>query len=396
MKPPPFAYAAPGSLEEALALLAEHGDDAKVLAGGQSLVPLLNFRLTRPAVLVDINGVEGLDGLGGGRIGALVRTRRLEREAAEPLLRRAASFVGHPQIRTRGTVCGSVAHADPAAELPCALVALGARARLRSVRGERELTLDELLLGPFTTALQPDELLVELDVPAQPAGTRAGFAEHARVHGDFALAGAAVVARPDALVVSLLAVAERPVRVELARRGGRRAARGGGGGCRGSRPGPPPGARGDARPPRARGGGVRVSLEVNGERVERDVEPRLTLADLLRHELRLTGTKVGCEHGVCGACTVHLDGEPIRSCLLLAVQGDGHAVTTVEGLEAPELRAAFHERHALQCGFCTPGFLMSADAFLREAHDPDEAEIRAALAGNLCRCTGYLALVEAV
>ena len=215
MKPPPFAYAAPRSLEEALALLAEHGDEAKVLAGGQSLVPLLNFRMTRPALLVDINRVPGLDGLDGGAIGALVRTRRLEREAAQPLLRRAASFVGHPQIRTRGTVCGSVAHADPAAELPCALLALGARVRLASARGERELPIAAFLLGTYWTALEPDELVVGIDVPEQPAGTRSAFVEHSRVHGDFALAGAAVLARPDALVVSLLAVAERPVRVEL-------------------------------------------------------------------------------------------------------------------------------------------------------------------------------------
>lgn len=215
MKPPPFEYVAPETLEEALAILAEHGDDAKVLAGGQSLVPLLNFRLVRPSVLVDVNRVSGLDRLEGGAIGALVRTRRLEREASARLLRLAATFVGHPQIRSRGTVCGSVAHADPAAELPCALLALDARARLRSLRGERELPLDELLVGPYTTALDPDELLAALDVPEQPAGTRVGFAEHSRVHGDFALAGAAVVARADSLVVALLAVAERPLRVEL-------------------------------------------------------------------------------------------------------------------------------------------------------------------------------------
>ena len=141
---------------------------------------------------------------------------------------------------------------------------------------------------------------------------------------------------------------------------------------------------------------MRLSLEVNGDHVAHDVEPRLSLADFLRHELGLTGTKVGCEHGICGACTVHLDGEPVRSCLLLAVQADGSAVTTVEGLDAPALRAAFHDHHALQCGFCTPGFLMSAAAFLRETSDPDEAGIRVALSGNLCRCTGYLGLVAAV
>ena len=215
MKPPPFKYVAPRSLEEALAILAEHGDEAKALAGGQSLVPLLNFRLTRPSVLVDLNRVEGLDYLETGRIGALVRMRRIEREASEPLLRRAATFVGHPQIRARGTACGSVAHADPAAELPCALLALGARVRLRSVRGERELPVADFLLGTFWTALEPDELLVEIEVPEQPPGTRSAFVEHARVHDDFALAGAAVVVRPDGLVVSLLAVDDRPVRVDL-------------------------------------------------------------------------------------------------------------------------------------------------------------------------------------
>lgn len=215
MKPPPFEYVAPRSLEEALAILAEHGDEAKALAGGQSLVPLLNFRMTRPSVLVDLNRVEGLDYLETGRIGALVRMRRIEREASEPLLRRAATFVGHPQIRARGTACGSVAHADPAAELPCALLALGARVRLRSVRGERELPVADFLLGTFWTALEPDELLVEIEVPEQPPGTRSAFVEHARVHGDFALAGAAVVVRPDGLAVSLLAVDDRPVRVDL-------------------------------------------------------------------------------------------------------------------------------------------------------------------------------------
>jgi CO/xanthine dehydrogenase FAD-binding subunit len=216
VKPPPFEYAAPRSLDEALALLAERGDEAKVLAGGQSLVPLLNFRLTRPSLVVDLNRVEGLNYVQDGRIGALARTSRVEREAESPLLRRAASYVGHPQIRNRGTVCGSVAHADPAAELPCALLALGALVRMRSAaRGERELPLGDFVHGSFWTALEPDELLVEVEVPAQPPGTRSAFVEHSRVHGDFALAGAAVLARPDALVVSLLGVGDRAVRVDL-------------------------------------------------------------------------------------------------------------------------------------------------------------------------------------
>ena len=139
-----------------------------------------------------------------------------------------------------------------------------------------------------------------------------------------------------------------------------------------------------------------VSIEINGVAYERTIEPRLLLSDFIRHEAGLTGTHVGCEHGVCGACTVQLDGEPVRSCLTLAVQADGKAVRTIEGLpEDHPLKAAFHERHALQCGFCTAGILMTLDAYLREHPEPGEAEVRAALAGNLCRCTGYSAMVEA-
>ena len=144
-------------------------------------------------------------------------------------------------------------------------------------------------------------------------------------------------------------------------------------------------------------------LSVNGREYEVHVEPRLSLADCLRDMLDLTGTHVGCEHGVCGACTVLLDGEPVRSCLLFAVQADGRSLRTVEALAAPDgtlhpLQQAFHEAHALQCGFCTPGFLMTLEPFVRDA-DPaelDEQTIREALAGNLCRCTGYQNIVTAV
>ena len=142
-----------------------------------------------------------------------------------------------------------------------------------------------------------------------------------------------------------------------------------------------------------------VSMTVNGATRVGTVEPRKTLADFLRDDCGLTGTHLGCEHGVCGACTVLLDGKAVRSCLMFAVQADGRAVRTVEALadgELAPLQRAFHEAHALQCGFCTPGLLMSIDAFLRDHPDPGEQEVREALAGNLCRCTGYEAIVEAV
>jgi carbon-monoxide dehydrogenase small subunit len=147
----------------------------------------------------------------------------------------------------------------------------------------------------------------------------------------------------------------------------------------------------------------RIRVTINGRRHEGVVEPRLLLSDFLRQDLGLTGTHVGCEQGVCGACTVLLDGDAVRSCLMLAVQADGHRVTTVEGLTPPgsgdalhPLQAAFHESHALQCGFCTPGILMTLIPFLQDHPAPDEREIREALAGNLCRCTGYQNIVEAV
>jgi len=147
----------------------------------------------------------------------------------------------------------------------------------------------------------------------------------------------------------------------------------------------------------------RVEIEINGRAYSGEVEPRLLLSDFIRHEAGLTGTHVGCEHGVCGACTIQLDGEPVRSCLLFAVQADGHQIRTVEGMteglaegELHPLQQAFHEKHGLQCGFCTPGFLMSLEPLLLAEGEMSDREIREAMAGNLCRCTGYQNIVEAV
>ena len=146
---------------------------------------------------------------------------------------------------------------------------------------------------------------------------------------------------------------------------------------------------------------MRFSVDVNGETRTADVEPRTLLSDFLRHDLGLTGTHVGCEHGVCGACTVQVDGEPVRACLMFAVQTAGRSVRTVEAMAPSEhelhpLQQAFHSEHALQCGFCTAGFLMTLEPFLRDRPDAPEEEIREAIAGNLCRCTGYEGIVAAV
>jgi carbon-monoxide dehydrogenase medium subunit len=206
MKPAPFKYYAPTTLEEALAHLAEHGYDAKALAGGQSLIPTMNFRLAQPSVLVDLNNIPELfyihpDENGGLRMGAMTRESQVEHSSlvAEraPLLHETMPHIAHPQIRNRGTVGGTLAHADPAAELPAVNVALNGRFRLRSQAGERWVAADEFFIGFFTTALEPDELLVEIALPPMPARSGWSFLEIARRHGDYALVGVAAVVTLD-------------------------------------------------------------------------------------------------------------------------------------------------------------------------------------------------------
>jgi carbon-monoxide dehydrogenase medium subunit len=206
MKPAPFEYFAPTSVEQALALLAEHGYEAKVLAGGQSLVPMMNFRLVQPSVLVDLNSIPDLGfiqpGVDGGlRLGALTRHHQVEVDplVAErtPLLHDAMPKIGYPQIRRRGTLGGSLAHADPSAELVAVSVALDGRFRLRSPRGERWVPATDFFVGLFTTVLDPDELLVEVELPALPARSGCSLMEVARRHHDFALVGVAAVVTLD-------------------------------------------------------------------------------------------------------------------------------------------------------------------------------------------------------
>jgi CO/xanthine dehydrogenase FAD-binding subunit len=222
VKPAPFEYRAPATVDDALALL---GPDSTVLAGGQSLVPLLNLRLARPELVVDINGIAELGYIRAGDgpllIGAMTRQVALERSELVrrrwPLLHKAVRLVGHAQIRSRGTVGGSVAHADPAAELPVALTALGARLHLHSPKGARAVAAADFYLGPLYTVREPDELLVEIEVPEQPEGAGSGFAEHARTHGDFATAGAAAVVAPGRNAgIALLGAGPAPARAEAA------------------------------------------------------------------------------------------------------------------------------------------------------------------------------------
>src|SRR6266702_4042251 len=304
MYPPRFDYLAPRSVEEALDVLAERGDDAKVLAGGQSLIPLLKLRFAAPEVLVDINRLPGLDTLseenGWLRIGPLVRHRDAERSTLlrehYPTMAAAAPQISDPLVRNLGTVCGSLAHADPSGDWGAVMIAMGAELLARSARGERAIPVRELFTGPFTTTLEPDELVTGVRLPS-----------------------------------------------------------------------------------RQRTGGSYLKLERN---------------------VGASGTHVGCDTSGCGACTVLLDGVPIKSCTYLAVQADGRDVETVEGLlngtALDPIQEAFKQEHGLQCGFCTPGMMLTAKALLASNPKPSDEEVRWGLSGNVCRCTGYMNIVRAV
>ncbi len=474
MKPAPFNLLRPRSVDEALGLLQSYRDEAKVLAGGQSLVPLMNFRLAQPHYLIDLNGVEGLDKIEIDdqtlSLGAMVRQRDVEGSPsiAErlPILREAIEQVAHPAIRNRGTVGGSMVHADPSAELPLIATALDANFHLRSAQANRSVAAKDFYQGYLLTDIAPDELLVGIDFRLPPAACGWCCSEITRRHGDFAIVAVAVVLglggdRRIAFVrVALGGVGPAPLRVEAAeaallgewpgaepfRRAAdiaaqavdppsdihasssyrrhvarvlvRRALS-----VAESRvatrrdPGPfdsaqgrpfPPGetehlrAASSREPNGSSGPGERISIAVavNGVRRTATVEPRCSLVDFLRHDLGLVGTHVGCEHGVCGACTIMLDGRTVRSCLLFAAQADGAEIITIEGIGTNEalhpLQLAFRQHHALQCGFCTPGMILAALELLRDHADPTEEEIRVGLGGNLCMCTGYVNIVRAV
>jgi aerobic carbon-monoxide dehydrogenase medium subunit len=229
VKPPRFKYAAPERVGEVVALLREFGDEAAVLAGGQSLVPLMNLRLARPAVLVDINRVSSLDGIsmnGSLTISALTRQLTVERSVdvarSAPLIVEALRYVGHVATRTRGTFGGSVAHADPAAELPAVCLALDARVHLVGPEGERTVAVDDFFVSAFTTTRRPDELLTEVALPAVETGHTGAFVELARRHGDFALVSVAVAGTIDdhgvcqGMRIALASVASTPVRARTA------------------------------------------------------------------------------------------------------------------------------------------------------------------------------------
>jgi carbon-monoxide dehydrogenase medium subunit len=223
VKPPSFEYSRVSSLDEALGLLDELGDDAKVLAGGQSLMPLLSMRLAAPRHLIDINRLSELayvrTSADGVRVGATARHADLERDPdaarVQPLLRRAARLIAHPTIRNRGTVVGSLVHADPAAELPAVLALLDGTVRVASARGTREIAAREFFVGTLESALRPGELAVEAFFPSLPPDARTSIVEVARRHGDYALCGVCAVRSPERARVALLSVAPTPLVLDV-------------------------------------------------------------------------------------------------------------------------------------------------------------------------------------
>ena len=510
MKPAPFDYFRPASVEEAAAVLEDAGGDARILAGGLSLVPMMNFRVVTPAVVVDIGGLvelravedRGLEIEVGAGVAQAVLERWPDLARRLPLLAEALPHVGHYPTRARGTVGGSVAHADPSAELPLALVVLDGSVRLRSAAGARVVPARAFFEGALETACGEDEMVVATRWPVAAPGAQYAFDEVALRHGDFAIASCAVALHEGRMAIGFGGVADVPVIREWPRLAGNALddalagladeveivddGEGGAAYRRGlvralgrrtveratvsapaagpvdgeTLPGDPAGhrpgtagheprqaagrlsrdrgtretaasrergipAREEPKAPQSARGqddgapkvpaspfghlradeSHRIELVLNGARCAAEAPPRLLLSDFLRHRFGRRGVHVGCEHGVCGACTVRLDGAPARACLLFAVQVHGRRVDTVEGLAGPDgahspLQAAFRRHHALQCGYCTPGILMTMTEWLErlgaEGHTPGEDEVRAVLSGHLCRCTGYEPIVTAV
>jgi aerobic carbon-monoxide dehydrogenase small subunit len=442
MKPSPLRYVRPGTLAEALALL---DGQSRPLAGGQSLIGLINMRRLAVSRLVDLEAIVELqvidpDGQTELTLGAGVTLAAIEQDpdvrTAAPLLVDAARLVANPQVRARSTLGGNVAHGDPASEIVTSLVALGATVTVRSAGQERRAPVEELVLAS-------DELIVEVRVPRRPADGGGAVSEVSIRHAARALVvaaaaveledgvvktscvavggvGAAPVAlgcaaqirglRPDDTSVGEAisdAIAQldaapdprageryrRDVASELARRALAEAARRESS-VTSAAGGSPAQWRQPLAPAPERDAGEEVRVTVNGRPASVRVEPRTLLCDMLRDSLGLTATHVGCEHGVCGACNVLVDGIVVRSCLLLAVQTDGRRVETLEGLrdtgEIDRLVTAFAAEHALQCGFCTPGFIVTLTDLQRRAVQATPAD----LVGNLCRCTGYAPIVR--
>jgi carbon-monoxide dehydrogenase medium subunit len=448
----------PESIAEAAALLAAD-PEARPLAGGATLVAMMNAELVRPSALVSLRRIEGLVGIardprGWVRIGAMTPHRMSAASGpaltnGQAVLPSAAGQIANPVVRNMGTIGGSISFADPAADYPPALRAAEAEIEIEGPAGIRRLRAAEFFLDYYMTALEPGELVTAVHLPPAPAGSVGHYVKLARVAGDFATASIALVLAMEGEACRAIRIAVggcNPVPVRLPEaeallEGGPldAAAIAAAGEALAAACDPVDDGRasaayrrrviprllaraiaealplaraageGGARPPGRVGegdaGGATLSrcagegaLVVNG-RARNVADPSRTLLEVLRDELALTGAKRGCNQGVCGACTVLVDGRPMRSCLSLAANCEGREIVTVEGLGGPaveRLRAAFAATGAVQCGFCTPGMLAALQPLLAAGGRPDADQVRTAISGNLCRCSGYRKIVDAV
>jgi carbon-monoxide dehydrogenase medium subunit len=462
----PIEYIAVETIAEACNVLAGHGSEISILAGGTDLLIELRRGTTKaPKVVLDISSVPELGGIEQHDGSIVIKPLATHTELARsdllwrfaPLLGSAAAAIGSPQIRGRGTVGGNVMNAAACADTVPPLIALSASVRLQSRRGARELELADLFLKPYETKASRDELLTAIRFPKLAPGARSAFIKLGRrnalsisrlsvaaileVGKDGRIAEARIVpgatfptwkrvTEAEGMLLGekpgqkLFAAAGKRVAEEMIKASGRRwsteykepviavlvrraleacASRA----TQGVSPVRSKGEvarRGDAecvalrsRTPTSE---CRITTTINGRSHNLTIPANCTLLDLLRDHLGLLGTKCGCEIGECGACTVLLDGEPVNSCLVLAPQVHGRKVVTVEGLaqdgKLHPLQESFLDRDAAHCGFCTPGMLMSAKALLDWNPRPTETEIRTAISGNLCRCTGYQQIVQAI
>ena len=432
MIPAAFEYLRAHTADEAFAFLQQHGAEARVLAGGQSLIPAMRFRLARPAVLVDINSLNDLSYIRVDAkslaIGAIARDADVERapwiaDRRWSLIHDASRVVADPVVRQMGTVVGSLCHNDPAGDWTAVALAARAVVVVRGKSGNRQVGIDDFLVDSFTTATGEGEMALGVVFPTPDDRTAGSYQKMERKVGDFATAAAAVQVsmNDDGTIrsagVALSAAGPCAVRVDAAERllAGQKPSRvrcrvapqrAAGRPARQRRLQEASGGRARrarvASGARASGGaGMKVHVKVNGISYEREVEPRALLAYFLREDCGLTGTHVGCDTSSCGCCVVVMDGErAVKSCSMFAAQADGHEILTVEGLadggRLHALQQGFWDQHGLQCGYCTPGMLLTSYALLRHNATPSEADIREGLAGNLCRCTGYQNIVKAV
>jgi len=462
------AYHAPATVDDALLLLAEHGPDARIIAGGTDLVVELRRGARLAPVLIDVSRIAGLDQIQSGTGGAIrlgptvthnqVVTSRLLRRRAFPLAL-ACWQVGTPQLRNRGTLVGNLVTASPANDTIPVLWALGASLELRSVRGQRAVSLADFYHGVRKTDLASDEMVTAIIFPGMRPNQRGTFAKLGlrRSHA-IALVNAATLLSFDhhhvtRACITLGSVAPTIVRAtaaeealegwpldeehiaEAAELAARSAApigdvRGGAayrsdmvrvlvrraletlrGGCeRDALPDAPPTLSGRTQPQHrssapvvAAGrqlGADSIECTVNGTKVTVAGAGGKTLLAMLRDDLGLTGTKEGCGEGECGACTVWLDGMAVFACLVPAPRAHGAEITTVEGMSEGDrlhpVQQAFLDEGAVQCGYCTPGFVMSGAKLLEEIPHPSREQIVEGVQGNLCRCTGYLKIIRAI